>query len=136
MQRRVPRIIFVLPLGLVAVVLLTWQVLAFLNRGPLAGEIKHDFGAVVVKDGPAQLSHTFHLRNRSSKALMIQAARPDCGCVKMEATLPMTVEGGGGVDFPITMHFTGANGPKKVLIRLDCGEAGVQNLWVMAAPAK
>jgi len=132
MQRKpFPKLVLFIPLGLVVALLVAWQALAFFMRGPLAGEYKHDFGSITLPPGGStELNHTFHLTNRTSKSLTINTARADCGCVSVNATFPVTLEPGAALDLPVVMRFGVRD--KNVLIQLDCGEAGVQNLWVSA----
>jgi hypothetical protein len=131
-SRPIPKVVFIVPLGLVALVLLAWVALMFIMRGPLAGDNKHDFGEVAVTPGQkAALHHTFQFTNRTAQTLTINWARPDCGCVVIEAAFPRTLGPRESFDIPITMNYGGPD-PRQVLIRIDCGEAGFQNAWVKA----
>ena len=132
----IPKIVLIAPLSLVMLLLLTWLALMFFMRGPLAGDNKHDFGEVAVAPGEKTLlTHTFQFSNRTGKSLTVNWARPDCGCVVIETKFPRTLEPGQALDLPITMHYGGPE-PRKVLIQIDCGEAGIQQAWAQARVKK
>ena len=133
---RIPRIVLLSPVILVVVLLLTWFTLAAIFQGPLAGDTKHDFGVVTVTSPEGvELSHTFHLTNRTNDALLMRFARPDCGCLTVNAEFPMTIFPGESIDLPITMRYRGPE-PKTVLFHLDFAEFGKQALRVRASGAK
>lgn len=138
MAKPLPRLIFILPLGLLAGLVLGWLVLQWAMRGPLAGQTHHDFGDVAIPvEGPAILTHTFQLTNRTRAPLTIFAARPDCGCLTTNAAFPITIAPHERIDLPITMQYLGSDPRgKTVHIRLDLGETGGQSLWVKAKPKK
>ena len=128
----IPKVVYIAPLSLVALLLLAWVALIIIMRGPLAGDNKHDFGEVAVVPGEKSvLNHTFHFTNRTGKTLSMNWAKPDCGCVVIEAKFPRTLEPGQSFDLPIVMNYGGPE-PRKVLIQIDCGEAGLQQAWVQA----
>ena len=51
-----------------------------IGRGPLAGDLHHDFGTVILTDREATARHVFHLTNRTDDTLAIRAIRSSCGC--------------------------------------------------------
>jgi hypothetical protein len=132
-RKHIPKIVILAPLSLLGVLLLAWLALIFFMRGPLSGNSRHDFGEVTIVPGQKiTLTHTFHFTNPpTGKTLMINWAKPDCGCVTVEATFPRTLEPGQSFDMPITMTY-GGPAPRKVLIQIDCGEAGLHKAWVQA----
>lgn len=131
MTAQLPRKLLVIPVALVVLIAAVWLIMAMLARGPLTGESRHDFGVLTMESGThVELHHSFHLTNRTARPLTIKAARPDCGCVSVNATFPLTVQPGASIDLPVTMHFGGDE--RSVLIQMDCGDAGVQILRVSA----
>lgn len=156
---RIPRAALFAPLALLALLALGWAFMAYITRGPLAGDTKHDFGVINVlavnpppiaegdansppvidiggssSDPGIELTHTFHLTNRTNNPLTLRSARPDCGCVTVNASFPMTIAANAPVELPITMRLPSVGkGDKTVLIHLDCGDDGLQVLRVKAA---
>lgn len=158
--RRIPWPVIVFPLALAALLALGWAYMAYSTRGPLTGDTTHDFGIINVgavnpetsnadgeskpppvidiggasNDPGIELTHTFHLTNRTNRAITLRSARPDCGCVTINTSFPMTVAASAPVDLPIIMRLPSTGkGEKTVLIHLDCGESGLQVLRVKAA---
>lgn len=135
-RHRIPRVVLLAPVVLIALLALAWLMLATIFQGPLAGNTKHDFGIVnVTSPDGVELSHTFHLTNRTNDGLLLRWARPDCGCLTVHATFPMTIYPGESIDLPITMRYRGPE-PKTVLIHLDFAEFGKQALRVRASGSK
>lgn len=136
-HRQNPRTTVLILLTLLGVAILAWWTLQWVMRGPLAGDVHHDFGEVAMPErGPAILNYTFELTNRTNRPLTIQTARPDCGCLTINAAFPLTVAPREDVDLPITMRYAGSDERgKTVHIRLVFadGERG-QSLWVKAKP--
>ena len=134
--RTIPKIVYIAPLSLLAMLLVAWVAMMFIMRGPLAGKNKHDFGEVSLARGEtAVLSHAFQFTNRIAKPITINWARPDCGCVVIDMAFPQTIQPGESFELPIKMHYSGLE-PKSVNIRIHCGDAGIQNAWVSAQPGK
>jgi hypothetical protein len=131
---RIPCVVLLAPLVLIALLALGWAFMAFITRGPLAGETKHNFGVIAIPTADGiELSHTFHLTNRTNDGLLLRSARPDCGCLTVNAAFPMTIYPGESIDLPIAMRFGGRSGHQKtVLIHLDFVEFGMQTLRVKA----
>lgn len=129
------RILLLAVLGLAAIFAGAYIAIRLAMRGPLAGETSHDFGIVEVYPGETtQLTHNFHLTNprtdpQKDEPIIIQAVRPECGCVR-PVKGRFTIQPGESIDLPIIMDFKG--GDKTVLIHLDLAESGWQVLKVHA----
>jgi hypothetical protein len=102
----------------------------FLIRGPLAGDTSHDFGEVVVTGAKIDVSHTFHLVNRTDGVLTIDRVIPECGCVHI-APSKAVVEPGRSLDVVATLSVS-ATGSKTTPIRMIFDTGKVQFLHVTA----
>jgi len=101
----------------------------FLIRGPLAGETSHDFGEVPLYEDTAKVDYTFHLTNRLSHPLTINAIRPECGCLTTQ-DVHETLAPGAAFDLPVTL--IAKTGPRTVIIHVIFGDDNVQTLRVKA----
>ena len=101
-----------------------------LVRGPLAGDTSHDFGVVAITADRTDVTHTFHLTNRTDHTVRIERIVPDCGCVQFTPGSAV-VEPGQSVDLPATMSVY-SDGVKRVDVRLLLGDSGVQHMHLTA----
>lgn len=100
------------------------------GRYAFAGDISHDFGEVTILDQTATVEHTFELRNRRSEPIMIEGAKPSCGCTALE--LPTEpVAPGETIQLPVSMSLSAA-GHKGASIALILSDGSVQRLFVEA----
>ena len=104
------------------------------GRYPLAGRLSHDFGSVAIVGRAASFEHTFHLRNRTDRTVVIEAIRPGCGCTSADAST-RTVAPGESVDLDVTLTLSRA-GKKRTSVQLVLADFGVQSVWVQAVGRK
>lgn len=102
----------------------------FLLRAPLAGNTHHDFGDVVLTQPTTEFTHRFHLTNDTVDTITIAGIRPDCGCVRVEASTRV-LKSGDSVDVNATLLLS-CEGLKRTRIHLDLGEHGRQVLRLQA----
>lgn len=80
-HRRPHRVGRLLILGMAMTLGLVWGLwYVTIGRGPLAGDLRHDFGVVLVPKDTITVRHTFDLTNRTSRPITIETIHSSCGC--------------------------------------------------------
>jgi hypothetical protein len=102
----------------------------FLLRGPLAGQTWYDFGDVPLEGENATVEHVLRLFNRFDHPIIVNAVRPECGCLTTARQPEVMVQPGAPFDLPLSMVVR--PGSRTVIIHVDLGDDGVQALRVKA----
>jgi hypothetical protein len=113
----------------------------WLDRGPLAGELHHDFGLVLIERNKATVHHTFSLHNRSDHSVVIARATPSCKCtvgkpsrgtvapgetVELEASLSLSASGLRETHIDLLLEC----GEKTLTQRLELSAVGRRKQWL------
>ena len=101
-----------------------------IGRWPLVGSRTMNFGEVALTGEVVALKHTFELRNRTNRLLVIQSIRPSCGCTALD-TSGRIVEAGEVLQLPVTFNIAEV-GPKSASMTLIFDDEQTQTLWVRA----
>ena len=134
MPRRTRRLLLLLvPLLLIAALGWGWWYMA-VGRFPLRGDMHHNFGEVAIYGRSASVAHTFHLRNRTGRTVVIERIQQSCGCTEVREST-RTVEPGETVDIEVTLSLSRA-GKKSANVGLVLSDFGVQRLWFQAVGRK
>jgi hypothetical protein len=134
MPRRIRRLLFLLvPLLLIAALGWGWWYMA-VGRFPLRGDMHHNFGEVAIYGSSASVVHTFHLRNRTGRTVVIERIFQSCGCTEVREST-RTIEPGQAVDIEVTLSLARA-GKKSANVGLVLSDFGVQRLWFRAVGRK
>jgi len=134
MPQRIRRLVLLaVPLLLIAALGWGWWYMAA-GRFPLRGDMHHDFGEVAIYGRSARVVHTFHLRNRTSRTVIIERISQSCGCTEVREST-RTIEPGQTVDIAVTLSLSRA-GKKSANVGLVLSDFGVQRLWFQAVGRK
>ena len=101
-----------------------------IGRGPLAGDLHHDFGTITVVGRGTTVRHVFHLTNRTSETLAIRDIRSSCGCAAAKPSVD-ELEPGQSVDLDAGLSLT-RSGLKKARISLVLDNEEIVTLHMTA----
>lgn len=100
------------------------------GRGPLAGDLHHDFGTVTVTGRGTTVRHVFHLTNRTDEILAIRDLRSSCGCAAARPSVD-ELQPGRSVDLDAGLSLT-RSGLKRARISLVLDDDRIVTLHMTA----
>ncbi|UCD74619.1 MAG: DUF1573 domain-containing protein [Phycisphaerales bacterium] len=116
---------------LIVVIAAGWGLWYFtVGRGPLAGDLHHDFGTVAITGRKTTVRHVFNLTNRTGETLTIRDIRSSCGCAAAKPSQDQLAPGQ-SVDLDAGLALT-RSGLKKARISLVLDDDRIVTLHMTA----
>jgi|TARA_B100000959_G_C14901821_1_gene591277 hypothetical protein len=125
MTRKKAHLFLVAIIGFLIVMVLGWGIYNYLFTGPIAGDLNHDFGVVMIDRPSTIIEHTFRLKNTTDHDLRIKSATPTCGCTTTqwpeEAVKPNDY-----FEIPVHLRLKKSEMKKsKIRLEFDSGETAI-----------